>query len=255
MKSEKINYEIIEQDFFREGKRIVGELYLPNLPFCPLVIISHGLGGNGTHSKPYAEYLAESGIASYVFDFIGGGEDIRSDGKMTEMSVLTEEKDLNIVLDGLKENPQIDKENIFLLGRSQGGYVSTLVASERSKEIKGMVLLYPAYVIQDDVMERTESGKHFEPSSTFLSHTVSDIYDRDALSVDIYARMRKYSGEVLIIHGTDDQTVPIAYSCEAIETFPHAKIEIIDGGGHGFIGKDNDKAMKISLDFIKENLD
>ena len=99
----------------------------------------------------------------------------------------------------LKENLQIDKENIFLLGRSQGGYVSTLVASERNKEIKGMILLYPAYVIQDDVMERTDNGKHFEPLSSFLNHTVSDIYDRDAFAIDIYARMRKYSGNVLII--------------------------------------------------------
>ena len=255
MKSEKHNYQITEQDFFRDDKRIAGELYLPDLPFCPLVIISHGFGGSGDHSKPYAEYFAKNGIAAYVFDFIGGGEDIRSDGKMTEMSVLTEEKDLNIILDGLKENLQIDKENIFLLGRSQGGYVSTLVASERGKEIKGMILLYPAYVIQDDVMERTDNGKHFEPLSSFLNHTVSDIYDRDAFTVDIYARMRKYSGNVLIIHGADDQIVPIAYSCEAIETFPHARMEIIEGGGHGFLDKDNDKAMKLSLDFIKENLD
>ena len=111
--------------------------------------------------------------------------------------------------------------------------------------------LYPAYVIQDDIVERTSNGKHFEPLSSFLDHTVSDICDRDAFRVDIYARMRRYSGEVLIIHGTDDQTVPIAYSCEAVETFPHARMEIIEGGGHGFIGKDNDKAMKLSLDFIK----
>lgn len=251
MKSEKTNYEITQQDFFRDGKRIAGELYLPDLPFSPLVIISHGFGGNGDHSKPYAQFFAENDIAAYVFDFIGGGEDIKSDGKMTEMSVLTEERDLGIVLDGLKENSRIDKENIFLLGRSQGGYVSSLVASERNEEIKGMVLLYPAYVIQDDVIERTNNGKHFEPLSTFLGHTVSEIYDRDAFSIDIYARMKKYTGEVLIIHGTDDQTVPIAYSCEAIETFPHARMETIEGAGHGLVGKDSDKAMRLSLDFIK----
>ena len=253
MNHSKTDYEIIQKDFYRDGKRIDGQLYLPNLPWCPLVIICHGFGGSRRRGIPYAQGFAENGIAAYIFEFIGGGEDIRSDGKMTEMSVLTEARDLEIILDGLKKLPEIDRNNIFLMGRSQGGYVATLVGAERKDEIKGLLLHYPAYVIQDDVIERTGNGERFEPLSSFLGHTVSDIYDRDAYSVDIYARMRRFTGTVLILHGSDDQTVPISYSYEAVETFPHADLVTIEGAGHGFENNDDLKARELSLNFIKEN--
>ena len=43
---------------------------------------------------------------AYVFDFNGGGLGSRSDGKMTEMSVLTEAADLEVVLDYFQDFSQ-----------------------------------------------------------------------------------------------------------------------------------------------------
>ena len=85
-KMSELKYEVKELNFYRDEKKIAGRLYLPDLPFNPLVIICHGFGGNSVHSRIYAENFAKKGIATYIFDFIGGGEDIESDGKMTEMS-------------------------------------------------------------------------------------------------------------------------------------------------------------------------
>ena len=67
--------------------------------------------------------------------------------------------------------------------------------------------------------------------------------------------MRKYAGNVLIIHGDEDQIAPISYSYEAIETFPHAKLEVIKGAGHGFEEDDEYRAIEMAAEFIKENLD
>ena len=245
-------YEIRQLDFYRNGLKIDGQLFVPELPCCPLLIISHGFGGNRNHGVVYAKALAENGIAVYIFDFIGGGDDIKSDGKMSEMSVLTEAADLNIVIDGLKKLEMFDSNNIFLSGRSQGGYVSTYVASQRD-DIQAMALFYPAYVIQDDVLKRTDNGTCFVPTSTFWDHTVSDLYDRDALSIDIFASMRKYDGKVLIIHGTADDIVPISYSYKALETFPHCELVSIEKAGHGFEGEDEKKALQLILQFIKDN--
>ena len=96
-------FKVEEQSFQRNGMKIYGKLFLPNsVSPVPLVILSHGFGGNHGGVKGYAAAFAEQGIAAYIFDFIGGGNHIKSDGKMTEMSVLTEAEDLTVILDNLK---------------------------------------------------------------------------------------------------------------------------------------------------------
>ena len=144
-------FKVEEQNFQRKGMKISGALFIPDRASpVPLVILSHGFGGNRGGVKGYAESFAEHGIAAYIFDFIGGGNHIKSDGKMTEMSVLTEAEDLIVILDNLKADARFKPEQIFLLGESQGGFVSTYVAALRPADVAGLVLLYPAFVLHDD---------------------------------------------------------------------------------------------------------
>ena len=73
-------FKVEEQNFQRKGMKISGELFLPNRASpVPLVILSHGFGGNRGGVKGYAESFAEQGIAAYIFEFIGGGNHIKSD--------------------------------------------------------------------------------------------------------------------------------------------------------------------------------
>ena len=48
----------------------------------------------------------------------------KSDGKTTEMSVLTETKDLEAVIEYVRNLSYTDSEKILLMGCSQGGFVS-----------------------------------------------------------------------------------------------------------------------------------
>lgn len=52
-----------------------------------------------TTVKMYAEKMAAAGIAAFIFDYNGGGVGSKSSGKSTEMSVLTEIKDLKAVIE------------------------------------------------------------------------------------------------------------------------------------------------------------
>lgn len=83
--------------------------------------------------------------------------------------------------------------------------------------------------------------------------TLGSIYNRDALSVDIYDQMKKYSKKVLIIHGTKDSLVPIVYSERAVETFPDAELVRFDGAEHGLLHNDIalpfDRAIRYSGDY------
>ena len=97
----KTKTEIKESLF--EGQRDVltirGTEYRPEGENLPIAIVSHGFMAFQDTVRHYAKFLAEMGYVSYCFYFNGGcvikG---KSDGKTTEMSVLTEVKDLEAVI-------------------------------------------------------------------------------------------------------------------------------------------------------------
>lgn len=244
-------YSVEELAIDREDMEIYGKLYLPSgSQEPPLVILSHGFGGSYRNTEGYAEYFAANGIAAYAFDFIGGGSSSRSGGSTTEMSVLTEAADLGAVLDHFKADPRFDPEEIFLLGESQGGFVSTYVAGTRPEDIAGLVALYPAYVLQDNSRVSNPDPQNGPETSSLMGVRIGRIYDVDAQSFDIYEIMASYSGKVLIIHGTSDNIAPISYSERAAETFPDAQLVKIEGAGHGFYGDAADQASWMAASFI-----
>ncbi|MBE5775789.1 MAG: alpha/beta hydrolase [Clostridiales bacterium] len=117
-----------------------------------LLILSHGFGGSHTNHQDYADFFLSKGMSVFNLDFCGGGLESKSDGSMLEMTVLTEAADLNAVIDHFKNDPRFTK--LFLMGFSQGGFVSSYVAAQRPEDVAGLVLEYPAYVLQDDARKR-----------------------------------------------------------------------------------------------------
>ena len=246
-----------EKIFERDGKRIYGKLYEPDVEDngnYPIVIIGHGYGEDSSDVENYANAFARHGIGAYAFDFIGGSKNSRSEGEVEEMSVLTEARDLDTVLDGIEELPNVDKDNIFLMGESQGGFVASYVASKRGEELKGLMALYPAYVIHDDAWRRTPDPKEIPEKMNMMGMTIGRKYNEDAMSFNIYDMLPDYDGNVLILHGTSDHLVPIAYSEKAVEKFPSAELVKIDDAGHGFHGADDKFATKRMIRFVKENV-
>ncbi len=241
--------------FYRDGMKISGDLLIPQTDWqLPLVILSHGFAENRSAVSGYAQNFAKNGIAACIFDFIGGGKDIKSDGDTTQMSVLTEAADLEAVLDELRRDPRFDPDRVFLFGDSQGGFVSTYVAGDRPSEVAGLIALYPAYVIGDDARKRTPDIDNIPDTMDIMGLTLGSIYNRDAMSFDIYDQMKKYDGRVLIVHGTKDSLVPVSYSERAAETFANAELVKIEGADHGFFGEAADTAAQRSLAFVREAL-
>ncbi len=214
----------------------------------PLVITCHGFGGNYTGALDYAEYFAAGGYAVFSLDFCGGGWLSKSDGSMPEMSVLTEAKDLNAVIDYFKADPRFS--DIFLRGESQGGFVASYVAAERPEDIAGLVLEYPAYVLQDDARRRQLPDGSFPEFSTLLGMRIGRVYSEDVASFEIYEHMAAYDGPVLILHGDKDRLVPIAYSEHALKSFPNSELVVMPGQGHGFRGAGREEAKEKELAFL-----
>ena len=110
---------------------IYGLMYMPKGKEgkLPVVILSHSSSLTHAAMVPYAEYLSEKGYAAYCFDFCGSSDKSQSKGRTTdEMTVFTEVEDLEIVLDKISSLDYIDQSRVYVLGSSQGGLVTALVA-------------------------------------------------------------------------------------------------------------------------------
>ena len=240
----------------RDGQKLYGKLYLPeNAAYpIPLMLLSHGLGSNHTIMEPYAERFAESGIAAFVFDYIGGSEVSLSDGAMTDMSILTEAEDLGVILDHFLTDKRFERDSVFLFGGGQGGFVSTYVAGKRPEDVAGLILLYPAFNLQDICRKMAEEGG-VPDSARIGEHTVGSIYIEDMLTFDIYDVMKGYTGPALLFHGTADAYVPVDYSRRATACLPNAALVIVEGADHDFKGADLTRVADQTMQFVETIVD
>ena len=242
----------------RDGFRIAGTKYLPKNANGVPVIISHGFLGKRSAMAGYAEALAGWGYTAYTFDFIGGGPKNDSDGSMTDMSVLTEKEDLLAVMDFVRQDASVNIDSLVLMGCSQGGFVSAMVAAEHPAEIKKLILFYPALCIPDDARSGKMMFFQFDPkqvpdtvSAFFGSLTISRRYIEDAMKLDAFKAIEPYDGEVLIVHGTADRVVNYRYAERAQETYgEHAQLMPIQGADHGFKKKEDALAKEVVRQFL-----
>ncbi len=212
----------------------------------PSVLVSHGFNGCCADLYGQAEAFARAGIHAFVFDFCGGGERTSSDGRLSEMMTPeTEKADLKLVLSHVRSRPEADPSRIFLLGESQGGFISTLAAEELPEAVRGLILWFPALMIPDASRERLEKG-----IDRVFGVRLSPDFDPIAAAIDPWAKMPDYPGRVLLIHGDADPVVPLSVSRRALSLFPDAELLVLPGAGHGFGGTDLETALGRSAAFI-----
>lgn len=136
--------------------------------------------------------MAARGYVVYCFDFCGGSPGSRSDGTTLELSVFTEQADLEAILAMAQGLDFVDPDRIFLLGTSQGGAVSAITAAEHADEIRGLILLYPAFVLVDNANERDSSPEEIPESTFFLWMEVGHAYFAPLIGYDIYEDIADY---------------------------------------------------------------
>ena len=233
--------ETITVDY--NGQTIWGVAFIPELDRekYPLVICSHGLGGSYTSCMEYAELLASHGLATYCFDFRGGGG-TRSDGKTTEMSLITEAADIQTIIAAAKQWDFVDPDKIILLGESQGGAASAIAAARAVDDVNGLILCYPALLVHDAVHEQFDSLDEVPDTFYFNWINAGRPYAADVWDYDVYSEIGNYAKPVLLMHGDRDGIVPISYAEHAAE----------GGGGHGFYGNSLDDAFSHILEYLQK---
>lgn len=246
-------YETQELSTQRNGKEIYGVITVPQNAGdrMPAVIFSHGFGGTHSVGTQYAQALAEKGYVVYCFDFCGGSPSSQSDGSTLEMSIFTEQADLEAVISMIQGLDYVDSDNLFLMGTSQGGVVSAITGAAHPEEIRGMVLLYPAFVLVDRANELFQSRDEIPDTYYFMWMDVGRAYFELLLDYDIYREIAAYDKDVLLIHGDADHIVPLSYSEQAIAAYPSAQLKVIPGGGHGFYGEDAQQTISYIQEYLE----
>ncbi|MFH1133004.1 MAG: alpha/beta hydrolase [Nanoarchaeota archaeon] len=223
----------------------------------PIVIQCHGFSSS-KDSKTYPPLelaLGKEGIASFRFDFFGHGE---SQGKFEDITITEGVRDLEAAISFVKG---LGFNKIGLFGSSFGGMIVLLIAAKHP-EVRAVVAKCPVsdYIgkivakYSDAEMKAWEktgyiiytnsNGREFPLKKTFLT---------DSKRHSVYTVAKRIRAPTLIIHGDADVTVPPAQSQKTASLIPHCTLDIIQGVGHDFLGKEAEVNAQATV-FLAEKL-
>lgn len=221
----------------RNGQNIWGQLYIPNTgkEKMPMIVMAHGF--NSSHGEPreFAISMAMNGVASYIFDFIGGGNNCKSDGKTTDMTIFTEKENVEDIVADIKNLEFVDAQDITLLGCSQGGLVAAITSSANPDLFKNVILIYPALMIPETAPRMLESfKKNGNKPMDVMGMNLSKKYYEVQNGLDVLGMLPNYKGRVLMVYGDADPVCKGGMLEKAQEIYPDCKSVIIPGANHGF---------------------
>jgi carboxymethylenebutenolidase len=205
------------------GKDIRLDCFLPtaNGRRCPAVIGLHGSGGGHAGMADPANLLAGQGFAAYVLHYFDRTGTVEIDGLQTIFRHFPVwMKTLWDAVSFVAHQPQVDPERIGLLGFSLGAYLA-LSASAIDARVQAVVEFFGG----------------MPKEMRFFTRRLCP---------------------VLILHGDQDKTVPVAEAYHLQQILEKKQIayemQIYPGVGHGFSGEIWHDAGLRTLAFLEKHL-
>ena len=202
---------------------------------CPLAIVIHGLTGHmeEPHITGVARTFNDIGIATLRVEMYGHGN---SEGKFEDHNLF---KWLNNAMCVIRHARSLDfVTDMYICGHSQGGVTSLFLAGMYPDLFKAAILLSPAYFIVKGATEGHMFHIDFDPcqipESVFVSDTekVNGDYIRAAQLLDPDGAIERFKNPVLIVHGYEDEAIPVKYSVMLKDKYQNARLVIINGDDH-----------------------
>lgn len=238
---------------------IVGQIFVPDKQSkYPLVCLCHGVpSGNPPESgdggyPTLAEKICGEGLGVFFFNFRGAGH---SGGNI---DFLGWTRDLRAVVDYLCDQETINSSSLFLIGFSAGAAVSIYVASKDKRVFGVAACACPAdFGLFNEVKEPQaiidryrEIGairdENFPPSVNEWFDNLGQITPSNHIA-GIAPR------PLLLIHGSDDDVVPLNHALQLYETAGEPKkLVILEGAGHKL--RRDGRAVNAILEWIWSGL-
>jgi len=195
-----------------DGETVVG-WYVPRVNATATVLFFHGNAGNMSDRLYDARVLKDLGFNVLLIDYRGYGE---STGSPSEDGLYA---DAGAAWKYLTQTRGVPTERMVLFGRSLGG----AVAIELAKRHEPAVL-----VVESTFTRLADVGNHhyaFLPVSLMLTQRFDSV-----------TKIPHIACPKLILHGTDDQLIPIALGRRLFAAAAEPKQFIQTPGGHNNSG-------------------
>jgi len=218
----------------------------------PAVVVCHGFMGDRIGPNRLfvrlARTLTERGFAVLRFDYAGCGESTGDYGSQELRSFVHQTR---LMLDYILDFDFVDPSKVTLIGHGLGSAIAMLTAAEDHR-VSSLVLWapsgHPAQEISNSI------GKdHYEELITKGQTSVNGFalqqpFFSSLSAVQLYQEARRFSGDVLLVHGTADEVSPVDNSFLYQKVFwtrstGSCDKEIVMQADHVFSGKGVSEAV------------
>ncbi len=245
----------VEELIIKNGENdVFGKIFYPTTEGKhPAIIMCHGYNGSHADFVNECKYFASNGYIAYALDFCGSSNRSKSSGKTTDMTIFTEKEDLLAVFDYISAMDEVDSEQVYLFGGSQGGLVASLAAEERADKVKGMILYFPAFNIPDNWRQNFPDVNMIPETYDFWGVLLGRKFFADMHDFYTFDNIGNFKKNILIVQGDQDTIAPLAASQYAATLYENAELVVLPGEGHGFTPSAAKTAMMKTLKFMQEH--
>jgi len=227
----------------------------------PVVVFVHGFKGfkDWGHFNLLADYFAEQGFVFVKLNLShngvvpGGSGDLEDMEAFGQNNFSIELDDLGALLDALHQPgatplpaAELDLSRLFLIGHSRGGGLVMLKAAEdpRVTAVAGWAPMsdynqrYPAEVMrqwQTDGVQYIDNARTGQRMPLYYQLVENFEANRERLDIPMNVRT-KLRQPLFIIHGDQDETLPLRMAHDLQSWKPDAELVILPGGNHSFGG-------------------
>lgn len=242
--------------FSRETLTLQGLLHTPKKEKFDLAILIYGFAGHMNNSPcsllpDLAEKLWQKDIATLRFDFSGHGD---SDGSIDDMNMFSQIEDAAAALEYARKLSGV--QNIYLIGHSQGGVITSMLAGYYSDIIAREVLINPAATLVDDARIGTCWGvdydsNHIPDKIELEPFTLKSFYFRTAKFLNIYDVAKAFNKPALILCGSEDEIVNNYASRHYHAELSNNEYHVLTGGNHN-MDKTRNQVNELVLNFLSK---
>lgn len=232
--------------------------FIPNGQAKPVVVFVHGFKGfkDWGHFNILADYFARHGFVFIKLNLSHNGVTLDSDD-LVDMEAFGQNNfsieldDMGALLDllfaGQSTLPaeELDLNKIYLIGHSRGGGLVILKSAEDAR-IKATAAWAPISNIDlrwpEEVLTNwKETGVHYIHNARInqnmpMYYQFVENYQQNKERLDIPAAAARITQPLLIIHGEDDETLPVSMAHELKAQQPAAQLIVLPQSGHTFGG-------------------
>lgn len=241
----------------RHGKRVFlsDARYERNGLKKPILLFIHGFKGfkDWGYFNLMADYISQSGFVMVKTNLSHNGTTPEDPLNFADLEAFghnnysIELDDIDVVLNHIESqdfpvaDEEMDVNNIYLMGHSRGGGISIVKASEDTRIKKLVTWASVASLTSVMPMQALEQWKDQGVHYIFNSRTKQDMplyyqiaadYLANRDRFDVLKCEAKLSIPHLIVHGDNDETVPVEAARSIMEKSAHGQVHLIPGGNH-----------------------